>query len=162
LCAAGVAGKLLAVDGVPERRRLAEALGAEAVEPERAADVVVEATAGQGADVVIEAAGSPGGLDASLRLARGRGVVSVVGAHFEPTTPPEAKKLMVDYLDRKHLSYHWVACLQSGRSFHGAAIVRCNVNFGDPHIEAYCIVLREGKLYSDHDDRAIPCQRDNR
>jgi len=87
LCAAGVAGKLLAVDGVPERRRLAETLGAEAVEPERAADVVVEATAGQGADVVIEAAGSPGGLDASLRLARGRGVVSVVGAHFEPDYP---------------------------------------------------------------------------
>jgi 2-desacetyl-2-hydroxyethyl bacteriochlorophyllide A dehydrogenase len=87
LCAAGVAGKLLAVDGVPERRRLAEALGAEAVEPERAADLVVEATDGQGADVVIEAAGSPGGLDASLRLARGRGVVSVVGAHFEPDYP---------------------------------------------------------------------------
>jgi 2-desacetyl-2-hydroxyethyl bacteriochlorophyllide A dehydrogenase len=87
LCAAGVAGKLLAVDGVPERRRVAEALGAEAVEPERAADVVVEATDGQGADVVIEAAGSPGGLDASLRLARGRGVVSVVGAHFEPDYP---------------------------------------------------------------------------
>jgi threonine dehydrogenase-like Zn-dependent dehydrogenase len=87
LCAAGVAGKVLAVDGVPERRRLAEALGAEAVDPERAADVVVEATAGQGADVVIEAAGSPGGLDASLRLARGRGVVSVVGAHFEPDYP---------------------------------------------------------------------------
>jgi threonine dehydrogenase-like Zn-dependent dehydrogenase len=82
-----VAGKVLAVDGVPERRRLAEALGAEAVDPERAADVVVEATAGQGADVVIEAAGSPGGLDASLRLARGRGVVSVVGAHFEPDYP---------------------------------------------------------------------------
>jgi len=40
--------------------------------------------------------------------------------------------------------------------------VRCNVNFGDPHIEAYCIVLRYGSLYSDHQDRAIPCQRDNR
>ena len=32
-----------------------------------------------------------------------------------------------------------------GRSFNGAAIVRCNVNFGDPHIEAYCIVLRRGE-----------------
>ena len=40
--------------------------------------------------------------------------------------------------------------------------MRCNVNFGDPHIEAYCIVLRHGKLYSDHQDSAIPCQRDNR
>jgi threonine dehydrogenase-like Zn-dependent dehydrogenase len=87
LCAAGVAGRLLAVDGVPERRALAERLGAEAVEPERAAGAVAEATGGLGADVVIEAAGSPGGLDASLKLARGRGVVSVVGAHFEPDYP---------------------------------------------------------------------------
>ena len=36
---------------------------------------------------MIEAAGSPGGLDTALKLARGRGVVSVVGAHFEPDYP---------------------------------------------------------------------------
>ncbi len=87
LCAAGIAGRLIAVDGVPARREIAERLGAEAVEPERAGDAVAEATGGLGADVVIEAAGSAGGLDASLRLARGRGVVSVVGAHFEPDYP---------------------------------------------------------------------------
>jgi alcohol dehydrogenase len=87
LCAAGLAGRLLAVDGVRERRAIAEALGSEVVEPGQAADAVAEATEGLGADVVIEAAGSPGGLDASLRLARGRGVVSVVGAHFEPDYP---------------------------------------------------------------------------
>ena len=50
-------------------------------------DAVAAATDGLGADVVIEAAGTPGGLDAALRLARGRGVVSVVGAHFEPDYP---------------------------------------------------------------------------
>jgi threonine dehydrogenase-like Zn-dependent dehydrogenase len=87
LCARGTAGRLLAVDGVPVRRELAERLGAEAVSPEDAADVVASATGGLGADVVIEAAGSPGALDASLRLARGRGTVSVVGAHFEPDFP---------------------------------------------------------------------------
>jgi alcohol dehydrogenase len=87
LCARGIAGRLLAIDGVPMRRELAERLGAEAVAPENAAEVVASATGGAGADVVIEAAGSPGGLDASLRLARGRGVVSVVGAHFEPDFP---------------------------------------------------------------------------
>jgi threonine dehydrogenase-like Zn-dependent dehydrogenase len=87
LCARGSAGRLLAVDGVPERRALAEKLGAESLEPERAADAVAEATEGLGADVVIEAAGSPGGLDASLKLTRGRGVISVVGAHFEPDYP---------------------------------------------------------------------------
>ena len=36
---------------------------------------------------MVEAAGTPGALDAALRLARGRGVVSVVGAHFEPDYP---------------------------------------------------------------------------
>jgi alcohol dehydrogenase len=87
LCAHGAAGRLFAVDGVPVRRELAERLGAEALAPEEAADVVAAATQGLGADVVIEAAGSPGGLEASLRLARGRGVVSVVGAHFEPDFP---------------------------------------------------------------------------
>ena len=87
LCARGLAGQLLAVDGVPVRLELAERLGAQVVAPEEAADVVGAATGGLGADVVIEAAGSPGGLDASLALARGRGVVSVVGAHFEPDYP---------------------------------------------------------------------------
>lgn len=87
LCARGIAGRLLAVDGVPVRREVAERLGAETMAPEDAADVVASATDGLGADVVIEAAGSPGGLDASLRLARGRGTVSVVGAHFEPDFP---------------------------------------------------------------------------
>jgi threonine dehydrogenase-like Zn-dependent dehydrogenase len=87
MCAAGVAERLIAVDGVPARRELAERLGAEAVEPERAAEAVAQATGGLGADVVIEAAGSPAGLEAALRLARGRGTVSVVGAHFEPDFP---------------------------------------------------------------------------
>ena len=86
LCAAD-AGRVIAVDGVAGRRELAERLGAEAVTPEQAAGAVVQATGGLGADVVIEAAGSAGGLDASLKLARGRGVVSVVGAHFEPDYP---------------------------------------------------------------------------
>jgi hypothetical protein len=81
---------------------------------------------------------------------------------YESTSPASAKRLMIEYLDGKRLSYRWVACLHSGRSFEGAAIVRCNVNFGDPHIEAYCIVLRDGKLLSDHQEPAIPCRRDNR
>jgi threonine dehydrogenase-like Zn-dependent dehydrogenase len=87
LCAVGVAGRVIAVDRVSARRELAERLGAEAVGPEQAAAAVAEASGGLGADVVVEAAGSPGGLDASLRLARGRGTVSVVGAHFEPDYP---------------------------------------------------------------------------
>jgi alcohol dehydrogenase len=84
LCAAGPGGGVIAVDGVPARRKLAEEFGALAVSPDEASDVVAARTGGMGADVVIEAAGTAQALDAALRLARGRGTVSVVGAHFEP------------------------------------------------------------------------------
>ena len=61
--------------------------GADVVDPAGAADAVAAATGGLGADVVIEAAGAAAALDASLSLVRGRGTVSVVGAHFEPDYP---------------------------------------------------------------------------
>jgi len=87
MCAVDRGARVLAVDGVEARRGAAEGLGAEAVSPGDAAEAIAEAGDGLGADVVVEAAGSPGALDASLRLARGRGTISVVGAHFEPDFP---------------------------------------------------------------------------
>jgi alcohol dehydrogenase len=87
LSAVGAAGRVLAVDGVPVRRELAARLGAEPVEPGEAQKAVNHASGGLGADLVIEAAGAPGALDLALTLARGRGTVSVVGAHFEPDYP---------------------------------------------------------------------------
>jgi threonine dehydrogenase-like Zn-dependent dehydrogenase len=53
------------------------------VPPADARAAVLDATDGLGADIVIEAAGSDGALQAALGLARGRGTVTVVGAHFE-------------------------------------------------------------------------------
>ena len=87
LFARRVARRVIAVDGVPARRELAASLGAEAVAPEDAADAVAAATDGIGADAVVEAAGVPAALTASLMLVRGLGTVSVVGAHFEPDFP---------------------------------------------------------------------------
>ena len=87
LCAVHAGASVIAVDGIDARRALAEKLGVEAVDVPAAADAVSEATGGLGADVVIEAAGVAAALDSSLRLARGRGTVSVVGAHFEPDYP---------------------------------------------------------------------------
>jgi alcohol dehydrogenase len=75
------------VDGVAERRQLAAGLGARVFEPEEVGEAIAAETEGLGADVVIEAAGTPGALGAALQLARGRGIVSVVGAHFEPDYP---------------------------------------------------------------------------
>ncbi|HZQ64122.1 MAG TPA: alcohol dehydrogenase catalytic domain-containing protein [Gaiellaceae bacterium] len=87
MCAVDAGARVLAVDGVDARRSAAERLGARALSPDDASEAVAAASEGLGADVVVEAAGSPGALDAALRLARGRGTVSVVGAHFEPDFP---------------------------------------------------------------------------
>ncbi|MFN8622740.1 MAG: alcohol dehydrogenase catalytic domain-containing protein [Chloroflexota bacterium] len=87
LFATRVARTVIAVDGIPERRALAERLGAVAVAPDAAAAVIAEATDGLGADGVIEAAGSPGALTAAIGFARGQGTISVIGAHFEPDFP---------------------------------------------------------------------------
>ena len=87
LCAVGPARRVIAVDGIPARRELAERLGALAVDAPEAAAAVAAATGGLGADAVIEASGSPAALSASLELVRPQGCVSVVGAHFEPDFP---------------------------------------------------------------------------
>ena len=88
MCAVDAGARVLAVDSVEARRATAVRLGAETVAPEDAFEAVAARSDGLGgADVVVEAAGSPGALDAALRLARGRGTVSVVGAHFEPDFP---------------------------------------------------------------------------
>ncbi len=87
MSARGTAREVIAVDGVAERRSLAEKMGATGVTPDRAASAVEAATAGMGADVVIEAAGVLPALDASLELVRPQGTVSVIGAHFEPDYP---------------------------------------------------------------------------
>jgi 2-desacetyl-2-hydroxyethyl bacteriochlorophyllide A dehydrogenase len=87
MVALDIGATVFAVDGVESRRVQAMALGARALEPDEAATAVAAASDGLGADVVVEAAGTPGALNAALGLARGRGIVSVVGAHFEPDYP---------------------------------------------------------------------------
>ena len=77
LCAVQVAQaagaeKVIAVDTVEERLRMAESFGAQAVhlteEDPRAA--VKEATEGRGVDVAVDAVGHPEALDMAIRLAR--------------------------------------------------------------------------------------------
>jgi 2-desacetyl-2-hydroxyethyl bacteriochlorophyllide A dehydrogenase len=87
MVALDVGATVFATDGVEQRRELAASLGARVFEPAEVGEAVAGATEGLGADVVVEAAGTPGALGAALRLARGRGVVSVVGAHFESDYP---------------------------------------------------------------------------
>jgi threonine dehydrogenase-like Zn-dependent dehydrogenase len=87
MSAVGMARKVIAVDGIETRQKLAGSLGATAAAPGEAAETVSAATGGIGADAVIEASGSPAALRAALDLVRPQGIVSVVGAHFEPDFP---------------------------------------------------------------------------
>jgi len=79
------AERVFALDGVPERRALAEAFGAEAVDPSEAeaAEWVRQATEGRGADAVLEAVGTPEATRAAFGLARPGGVLAAVGVHTE-------------------------------------------------------------------------------
>ena len=82
--AAGAA-RVIAIDTVPERLRMAQSFGAEAVhlteEDPRAA--VKAATEGRGADATIDAVGHPEALELACRLTRKAGTVSVTGVYAE-------------------------------------------------------------------------------
>ena len=81
---------------------------------------------------------------------------------LEAAPPAVARRLMTARLNAKHLDYRWVACVRVGRTYTDVPITRCNVNFGiDPHIEAYCLLLKNGMLVTNQDDHAIPCAHDD-
>ena len=74
------AGHLLVVEPTEARRRLALELGADEVcEPGDAQRLVLERSAGQGADVVFECAGVASTIQVAVDLARRGGTVSLVG-----------------------------------------------------------------------------------
>ena len=73
----------------------------------------------------------------------------------------EIRRQLASRLRGKMLSPRWIVCVPSGRRYQGASVIRCNVNFGDPHIVAYCSVLRGNRLVTNEDDSAIPCGHDD-
>jgi threonine dehydrogenase-like Zn-dependent dehydrogenase len=82
------AGKVVAVDMVPDRLKLAETLGAIAVNPAEtdADDVVLELTDWRGADVVVDAVGNEKALAACFPLVRMGGTISLPGMYVEDAT----------------------------------------------------------------------------
>jgi threonine dehydrogenase-like Zn-dependent dehydrogenase len=86
------AGQVIAVDTVPARLEQAKAMGAIPVDAssQDAVVAVMELTGGRGAEVVMECAGGVPALTSAMQMARVRGTVSVIGAHFEPDFPLDA------------------------------------------------------------------------
>lgn len=83
------AGKVVAIDIVPERLKLAESLGAIPVNPTEtdADDVVLDLTEWRGADVVVDAVGSESALKACFPLVRMGGTISMPGMYVEDSAP---------------------------------------------------------------------------
>jgi threonine dehydrogenase-like Zn-dependent dehydrogenase len=83
------AGKVVAVDMVPERLKLAESLGAVAVNASEqdADDVVLDLTDWRGADLVVDAVGNEHALAACFPLVRMGGTISLPGMYVEDSAP---------------------------------------------------------------------------
>ena len=78
------AGRVLAADLAPGRRAIAESFGAEPIDPAAEGGTpaaIHAATAGLGAESVIEAVGADATIDAAIASVRAGGTVSIVGVH---------------------------------------------------------------------------------
>jgi 2-desacetyl-2-hydroxyethyl bacteriochlorophyllide A dehydrogenase len=78
------AGRVLAVDPVEGRRKIAEGFGAESIDPAAGGGTVAaiqEQTNGLGAAAVIDAVAANATLDAALSAVQAGGTVSIVGVH---------------------------------------------------------------------------------
>jgi hypothetical protein len=71
-----------------------------------------------------------------------------------------AERTLSRELRSESLSFQYVVCIKNGRAYHGHPIIRCNVNFGDPHVVAYCSVISAGRLVTSQQDPSIPCKPD--
>jgi 2-desacetyl-2-hydroxyethyl bacteriochlorophyllide A dehydrogenase len=75
------AARVFAVDLVPERRAIAETLGAVALHPDEAAGVISEATQGRMAEAAFEAVGAEATIRIAMSLVGRQGRVSVIGVN---------------------------------------------------------------------------------
>jgi hypothetical protein len=75
------------------------------------------------------------------------------------TSLMEVKEALKARLVGKKLSFEWVYCLRTKLAFEGRPIVRCNVNFGEPHIVIYCATLEGGELVTNREQPGIRCGR---
>ncbi|TAK14099.1 MAG: alcohol dehydrogenase, partial [Acidobacteria bacterium] len=100
------AGQVIVIGGPTSRLALAKAMGAdvtidlESTSPESRLAQVMDLTGGIGADVVVEAAGSPRAFEEGLRLARNGGAYVIAG-HY--TNTGDSTINAHEHINRKHL-----------------------------------------------------------
>lgn len=80
------------------------------------------------------------------------------GSGAEPS-PGKIKAALETRLVGKKLSFEWVYCLRTRRSYESRPIFRCNVNFGEPHIVIYCATFEDGTLVTNREEPGLRCGR---
>jgi hypothetical protein len=76
-----------------------------------------------------------------------------------PANAQDVRAALETRLVARKLSYRWVVCVRTKRSFAGSPIFRCNVNFGEPHIVRYCATLGNGRLVTNREQPDMRCGR---
>lgn len=116
------AGRVFALDLVPERRKRAEALGAIPIDPANAVEAIAEETQGRMLGSVVECVGADASLELAIRLAGVRGTISSIGVNNNMEFPfPMALMLAKGLTFRMALcsvQSHWdalIPLLRSGR-----------------------------------------------
>jgi hypothetical protein len=74
-------------------------------------------------------------------------------------TPASAQDAMAARLAARDLSFRYVRCVDGGVRRGAETVFRCNVNFGEPHIEGYCVVVRGGRAVTQVEDPSLRCRR---
>ena len=76
-----------------------------------------------------------------------------------PATAQDVRAALEARLVARKLSFRWVACVRTKRSFAGSPIFRCNVNFGEPHIVRYCATLADSRFVTNREQPDMRCGR---
>ncbi len=94
-------------------------------------------------------------------------VLLAVGAGYRaitstsaPAPPRGPRAALISLLRAQKVYFTSVTCIPNGRRFHGSAVTRCNVNSGNPHIQAYCLASLQGRWVDEYRNRPIPCRPD--
>jgi hypothetical protein len=111
--------------------------------------------------LVVACAAGAAAVAGAVAVAGGGNPGPSAGGAIRTASPAAFRTALIAHLRAEQLNYHWVVCVRTNHVFHGVRVVRCNVDFGEPHIQAYCSVLRGGRLLTNYQDSAIPCGHDN-
>jgi hypothetical protein len=77
-----------------------------------------------------------------------------------PSRPVGPRATLISRLQAQSEYFKTVTCIGTGRKFRGALVTRCNVNTGNPHVQAYCLAKLHGIWVDEYNHRLLPCRPD--